>query len=64
MPSFDHAAGDPVLGAIVIEPRHTIVLVEGNYVLLGAVLLAMEHYNPDIHHVHRGAAMGFTATAL
>lgn len=53
-----------MLGAIVIEPRHTIVLVEGNYVLLGAVLLAMEHYNPDIHHVHRGAAMGFTATAL
>lgn len=35
VPSFDHAVGDPVPGAIVIEPSHTIVLVEGNYLLLG-----------------------------
>lgn len=37
VPSFDHAAGDPVDGDIVIEPRHSIVLVEGNYLLLGMI---------------------------
>jgi pantothenate kinase len=34
VPSFDHAAGDPCEGDIRIEVHHSIVLVEGNYVLL------------------------------
>jgi pantothenate kinase len=34
VPSFDHAAGDPCEGDIRIEVYHSIVLVEGNYVLL------------------------------
>lgn len=34
VPSFDHAAGDPCEGDIMVLPCHSIVLVEGNYVLL------------------------------
>uniref|UniRef100_A0A7S1T861 Phosphoribulokinase/uridine kinase domain-containing protein n=2 Tax=Tetraselmis chuii TaxID=63592 RepID=A0A7S1T861_9CHLO len=33
-PSFDHAAGDPVEDAIVVNSSHSIVIVEGNYLLL------------------------------
>ncbi len=33
-PSFDHAVKDPVADAIAVEPRHRVVVVEGNYVLL------------------------------
>ena len=32
LPSFDHAAGDPVPDAVAIRPSHRVVLVEGNYV--------------------------------
>ena len=35
-PSFDHRVGDPVDDDIVVEPEHRVVLIEGNYVLLGA----------------------------
>jgi pantothenate kinase len=35
-PSFDHAVGDPVAGAIVVRPCHRVVVVEGNYLLLDA----------------------------
>lgn len=34
-PSFDHGIGDPVEDAIVLNPSIRIVLVEGNYLLLG-----------------------------
>jgi pantothenate kinase len=34
-PCFDHAAGDPVEDAIVVNSSHSIVIVEGNYLLLG-----------------------------
>ena len=37
-PSFDHKIGDPVDDDIVVEPEHRVVLIEGNYVLLGALL--------------------------
>ncbi|KAJ2722699.1 hypothetical protein GGI07_003162 [Coemansia sp. Benny D115] len=30
-PSFDHAVGDPVPGAIAIEPHHRVVIIEGLY---------------------------------
>jgi len=33
VPSFDHAMGDPVEDAIVVEPETSVVLVEGNYLL-------------------------------
>ncbi|CAD2219332.1 hypothetical protein AGDE_10422 [Angomonas deanei] len=33
VPSFDHAAGDPLESAITIQPKTGIVLVEGNYLL-------------------------------
>ena len=35
-PSFDHAVGDPVERDIEVCKEHRIVLIEGNYVLLGA----------------------------
>lgn len=36
LPSFDHGVGDPVPNAIQVIPQNKIVLVEGNYLLLGA----------------------------
>ena len=33
-PSFDHGQGDPVDGAVCIEKHHSIVVVEGLYLLL------------------------------
>jgi len=33
-PSFDHGVGDPVASDIDIRPHHTVVVVEGNYLLL------------------------------
>ena len=36
LPSFDHGVGDPVEGDIVVGPDHRLVLVEGNYLLLGS----------------------------
>ncbi|KAJ3018796.1 hypothetical protein HKX48_002613 [Thoreauomyces humboldtii] len=33
-PSFDHAIGDPVPGAVVISPSHRVVIVEGLYLAL------------------------------
>ncbi|KAI9145557.1 P-loop containing nucleoside triphosphate hydrolase protein [Paraphysoderma sedebokerense] len=32
-PSFSHSKGDPIPSGIAMEPRHCIVIVEGNYVL-------------------------------
>ena len=34
-PSFDHAVGDPKEAEIHIKPQHRVVLIEGNYLLLG-----------------------------
>lgn len=34
VPSFDHAAKDPVENAIFISTRNRLVIVEGNYTLL------------------------------
>lgn len=36
-PSFDHAVGDPIEGDIEVRKEHRVVLIEGNYVLLGAL---------------------------
>ncbi len=33
-PTFDHGEGDPVEGGVCIEPHHSIVFVEGLYLLL------------------------------
>ncbi|EFJ35472.1 hypothetical protein SELMODRAFT_404911 [Selaginella moellendorffii] len=33
-PSFDHGVGDPVEQDILVSPKHKVVLVEGNYLLL------------------------------
>lgn len=33
-PSFDHGVGDPVEDDIVVDIRHKVVIVEGNYLLL------------------------------
>lgn len=40
VPSFDHGVGDPVEGDIAVSPSHQFVVVEGNYLLLGASLVA------------------------
>lgn len=34
-PTFDHAARDPVRGGLTLRARDDVVLVEGNYLLLG-----------------------------
>ena len=34
LPDFDREAGDPVAGAITVEPAHHVVVTEGNYLLL------------------------------
>ena len=36
LPSFQHGVGDPVEDSIVVATHHTLVLVEGNYLLIGA----------------------------
>jgi pantothenate kinase len=36
-PTFDHAAGDPVADGAAVRPHHRIVLIEGNYLLVGTV---------------------------
>jgi pantothenate kinase len=33
-PSFDHAAGDPVVDGVTLSGSHRIVFVEGNYLYL------------------------------
>jgi pantothenate kinase len=35
LPSFQHGVGDPVEDNIVVATHHTLVLVEGNYLLIG-----------------------------
>jgi hypothetical protein len=35
-PSFDHAVGDPREDDIHITLQHRVILIEGNYLLLGA----------------------------
>ncbi len=37
LPSFQHGVGDPLEGDIFVSRRHDLVLVEGNYLLLGAL---------------------------
>ena len=38
-PSFDHGIGDPKENAIEIHSHHSIIVTEGNYVLLGQLLM-------------------------
>ncbi|KAL6768417.1 URK1 [Auxenochlorella protothecoides x Auxenochlorella symbiontica] len=33
-PSFDHGVGDPRPGDVQVEPHHSIILTEGNYLLI------------------------------
>lgn len=40
LPDFQHGVGDPVEDAVQLAASHRIVLVEGNYVLLGAASLS------------------------
>ena len=35
LPSFDHGVGDPVADGVSVISQNKIVLVEGNYLLLG-----------------------------
>eukprot|EP00532_Pseudo-nitzschia_australis_P019859 CAMPEP_0168298420 /NCGR_PEP_ID=MMETSP0142_2-20121227/22607_1 /TAXON_ID=44445 /ORGANISM="Pseudo-nitzschia australis, Strain 10249 10 AB" /LENGTH=332 /DNA_ID=CAMNT_0008247819 /DNA_START=190 /DNA_END=1188 /DNA_ORIENTATION=+ len=35
LPEYDRVLSDPVENAVLVEPSHQIVLVEGNYILLG-----------------------------
>ena len=35
LPSFDHGVGDPVPDSVQVIAQNKIVLVEGNYLLLG-----------------------------
>lgn len=35
LPSFDHGVGDPVPDGITVLSQNKIVLVEGNYLLMG-----------------------------
>lgn len=35
LPSFDHAEGDPVEDDVIVLPSHTVVLLEGLYLLYG-----------------------------
>lgn len=34
-PSFDHGVGDPIEDDIIVSSQHKVVIVEGNYILLG-----------------------------
>ena len=38
MPDYSREISDPVLGGAELKPHHRVVLVEGNYLLLGALL--------------------------
>lgn len=42
VPSFDHGVGDPVEGGHVVLYSHRVVLVEGNYLLLGQPMLVIK----------------------
>lgn len=35
VPTFEHGVGDPVPDSVIVMPHHKIVLMEGNYLLLG-----------------------------
>lgn len=35
LPSFDHGVGDPVPDGVTVIPQNKIILIEGNYLLLG-----------------------------
>ena len=48
-PSFDHGIGDPVDDDIAVEPEHRVVLIEGNYVLLGARAPLIALALPKLH---------------
>ena len=47
LPSFDHGVGDPVPNGVQVIPQNKIVLVEGNYLLLGEL-----HTNLPSWHCH------------
>ena len=60
IPSFDHGVGDPVADGLTVKPQNKIVLVEGNYLLLGetpgpavslvqAVTVLQLYVCPDMH---------------
>ncbi|MGI8433405.1 MAG: nucleoside/nucleotide kinase family protein [Nocardioidaceae bacterium] len=34
-PAFDRVTEDPVIGEVIVTPRHQLLVVEGNYLLLG-----------------------------
>lgn len=37
VPTFCHGVGDPASGGVTVRPQHRVVLIEGNYLLLGKV---------------------------
>lgn len=45
LPSFDHAVRNPLENGICILKNTKIVLVEGNYILLGEIGLPSSHQN-------------------
>lgn len=48
-PSFDHGVGDPRPGDIRVEPHHSIILTEGNYLLIGRqTLCSVSLHRPDV----------------
>ena len=52
LPTYSRVLSDPVPGGATLAPRHRAVLVEGSYVLLGALLgeragAALAAYEPD-----------------
>lgn len=48
LPSFDHAKGDPVPDDVQILPEHRVVLVEGNYVLMGTPSSSIHTKSPAL----------------
>ncbi len=49
VPSFAHGVGDPVPGDIRVAARHRVLLVEGNYLLLGEALTQL-HFRSRLPH--------------
>lgn len=54
VPSFDHGVGDPIEDDIRVEQHHRIVLVEGNYLLLGTTCQTLPVGGARKHHIGLG----------
>jgi len=50
-PAFDRSAEEPVPGAVSVRPDHRLVVVEGNYLLLGGPWAPVRDLLDDVWHL-------------